>query len=329
MTYRQDWIRQIRARAAHYGIDPQAALAVASSEGLSGGVGDGGHAFGPFQLNDAGGVLTGRAGNHRGFAESPAGIDWALQQIAGVAKGLHGRAAVESIVRRFERPADPGSEITRALAAMSGFGGTPTPPSAPRTPSGPVVSPGTPVNGGLDPARLQLMAGLLMQRGGGLAKLGPEALTAALSSRYSPPVQQHPVTSRQDANEPQAGVAPDNQDRTQHVPGSLAEAFYDPLGSWDNGKFGGPIGHHSDHVHLSITNPQAMIEAIRYAQAHGLNVGENPYVGAVHPVHVKDSFHYRDFAGKYGGRQLGEAIDVSGAAPRMAAYYKWATANLR
>jgi hypothetical protein len=67
--------------------------------------------------------------------------------------------------------------------------------------------------------------------------------------------------------------------------GALAEAFYDPLGSWDNGRFGGPIGHHSDHVHLSITNPLAMLAAIQHAQSMGLHVGENPYVDHVNPVH--------------------------------------------
>jgi hypothetical protein len=111
--------------------------------------------------------------------------------------------------------------------------------------------------------------------------------------------------------------------------GALAEAFYDPLGSWDNGRFGGPIGHHSDHVHLSITNPQTMLAAIRQAQAMGLNVGENPYVGGVAPVHVHGSFHYQDFPGRYGGKTLGKAIDVSGNPQAMAAFYKWATSNLR
>jgi transglycosylase-like protein with SLT domain len=111
--------------------------------------------------------------------------------------------------------------------------------------------------------------------------------------------------------------------------GALAEAFYDPLGSWDNGHFGGAIGHHSDHVHLSITNPQAMLTAITQARKMGLNVGENPYVGGVEPVHVHGSFHYQDFPGKYGGRKLGKAIDVSGDPVKMAAFYKWATGNLR
>jgi hypothetical protein len=87
--------------------------------------------------------------------------------------------------------------------------------------------------------------------------------------------------------------------------GALAEAFYDPLGSWDNGRFGGPIGHHSDHVHLSITNPRTMLAAIRQAQSMGLHVGENPYLDHV-GVHAHGSFHYQNFPGKYGGKSLGK-----------------------
>lgn len=116
-----NWVQLIRSLAPQYGVDPQAALAVASTEGLSGGVGDQGHAFGPFQLNDAGGVLTGRAGNHRAFAESPQGIKWAIQQIAKVAKGKRGKQAVMDIVSGFERPADPTSEIRNATNALAKF----------------------------------------------------------------------------------------------------------------------------------------------------------------------------------------------------------------
>jgi hypothetical protein len=108
--------------ARQRGLDPEAVLAVASTEGLGGGVGDGGHAFGPFQLNDAGGVLTGRPGNHRAFAESPAGINFALDRIAGVARGLRGRAAITAIVRGFERPRRPGAEISKASARYGHMG---------------------------------------------------------------------------------------------------------------------------------------------------------------------------------------------------------------
>src|SRR5215471_8674109 len=104
----------------------------------------------------------------------------------------------------------------------------------------------------------------------------------------------------------------------------LAEAFYDPIGSWDNGKFGGPIGGHSDHVHISASTPGEMLKAIHTAQAMGLHVGENAYVGdnPEKGVHVADSFHYRTFPGQYGGKSLGQAIDVSGAADKMAEFYR-------
>jgi hypothetical protein len=103
-------------------IDPRAALAVAAQEGLGGGIGDGGHAFGPFQLNDAGGVLTGKFPGEtpqqlQAWASSPAGIDYALGGIGKVAGGTSGRAAVTNIVSRFERPANIPGETSRALAA--------------------------------------------------------------------------------------------------------------------------------------------------------------------------------------------------------------------
>src|SRR4051794_34601852 len=113
----------IRQGARRRGLDPAAVLAVASVEGLGGGVGDAGHAFGPFQLNDAGGVLTGRPGNHRAFAESPQGINWALDRIAHVARGLHGDAAIRAIVNQFERPAAPGAEIAKARSRYGKIGG--------------------------------------------------------------------------------------------------------------------------------------------------------------------------------------------------------------
>jgi hypothetical protein len=142
-------------------------------------------------------------------------------------------------------------------------------------------------------------------------------------SMGTPPVQ--PVTAPQ-------GGATNSPSGPQMAPikGSLAEAFYDPIGQWDNGRFSKQgIGNHSDHVHFSVINPQAMIQAIHQAQSMGLRVGENPYVDKVDPVHVKDSFHYRNFPGSYGGKPLGEAIDVSGDPRQMAAFFRWGLANLR
>lgn len=100
-------------------IDPRAELAIAAHEGLSGGIGDGGHAFGPNQLNNAGGVLTGKFAGQtpaqiNQWAWSPAGIDYALQGIAKAAGGLKGLPAIQAITTRFERPANPQAEIADA-----------------------------------------------------------------------------------------------------------------------------------------------------------------------------------------------------------------------
>jgi hypothetical protein len=106
------WASQIKQLSKKYGLDPHAVLAVASVEGLSGGVGDAGTSFGAFQLH-RGGALP--AGKGRAWAESPAGIKYAMQRIASVAKGLKGEAAIRAIVTKFERPANPAAEIQKAL----------------------------------------------------------------------------------------------------------------------------------------------------------------------------------------------------------------------
>jgi hypothetical protein len=107
----------ITQSAAKYGLDINAVLAVAAQEGLGGGVGDGGTSFGPFQLH-VGGALP--AGKDRVWAESPAGIDYALNQISKVAAGKTGAEAIAAIVNGFERPANPGAEAANALAVYSG-----------------------------------------------------------------------------------------------------------------------------------------------------------------------------------------------------------------
>jgi hypothetical protein len=108
--------RLIRRFARKYGIDPRAALAVARTEGglRFGAVGDAGTSYGPFQLHRGGALPRGRGA---GWANSPAGIEYAIRKMSQAgARGLTGRAAIESIVRDFERPADPGSQIAKALS---------------------------------------------------------------------------------------------------------------------------------------------------------------------------------------------------------------------
>lgn len=114
-------------------LDPSAVLAVSGTEGLGGGIGDGGHAFGPFQVNNAGGVITGKFQGQtptqiNQWAWTPAGIDYALAGIARVAGGQSGSRAVNSIVSGFERPANIPREISAANAAL---GTTPTSTFAP------------------------------------------------------------------------------------------------------------------------------------------------------------------------------------------------------
>ena len=122
---------QIAAMAQARGLDPRAVLAVAGQEGLGGGIGDQGTSFGPFQLHYGGAYPSSApqgAAASQDWAWSPEGINYALGQM-GFARGMTGRQAVSNIVSRFERPADPGSEIKGALASYGQgmpSGGLPT-----------------------------------------------------------------------------------------------------------------------------------------------------------------------------------------------------------
>jgi hypothetical protein len=109
--------RFIATQARKRGLDPRAVLAVATVEGgFSGAVGDSGTSFGPWQLH-VGGALP--AGKGKAWAQSRAGINYALRHIALVAKGLTGRRAVTNIVYRFERPAAPATEVQRAMGVYA------------------------------------------------------------------------------------------------------------------------------------------------------------------------------------------------------------------
>lgn len=114
--------------APKYGLDPAAVLAVASQEGLGGGIGDKGTSFGPWQLH-AGGALPPQeyggpnSPQTQGWAWSTAGVDYALAQISASASGLSGLPAIEAIVTGFERPADPSKEISGAASHYGSFSG--------------------------------------------------------------------------------------------------------------------------------------------------------------------------------------------------------------
>lgn len=138
----------LRELAKYPQLDPRAVLAIAAHEGLGGGIGDNGTSFGAFQLHQGGAYPSSAPQNPQAaqaWAWSPAGIDYALRQIAGVAGGLKGSQAIAAISRRFERPANPAAEIADALAHY----GAPLPPggalqtSAPRPPGPPSPAAGS------------------------------------------------------------------------------------------------------------------------------------------------------------------------------------------
>lgn len=91
----------------------------------------------------------------------------------------------------------------------------------------------------------------------------------------------------------------------------LREAFYDPVGGYDNGTSIGPIGGHSDHQHFG-GGPKTIARIIKLAQERGLTVRENNAVDPVDPVHVQNSWHYR-----FGGRG---GADISG--PDMEGFFR-------
>jgi hypothetical protein len=111
-----------------------------------------------------------------------------------------------------------------------------------------------------------------------------------------------------------------------HMPrtgGGINELFYDPLGGIKHGQQIGAIGHHSDHVHVSLATEAQQKAAIQQARRMGLHVGEESNAD-VHPVHVKTSYHYQHYRK---GDPLRKAADVSGNPQAMAAFYRWIAQN--
>ena len=163
MTQPASGVQLLLSRLGQFSsLDPQAVLAVARQEGLGGGIGDNGTSFGPFQLHYGGGYPSfapqGATASQQ-WAWSPAGIDYALGRISQVAGGLHGPSAVNAIVNRFERPANPSAEVAGALhsygaPAPSGAGFSPPPP----VPAAPAPMPG--MSTGM-PAAVQLALRIL------------------------------------------------------------------------------------------------------------------------------------------------------------------------
>jgi hypothetical protein len=102
----------------------------------------------------------------------------------------------------------------------------------------------------------------------------------------------------------------------------IRELFYDPLGGIKNGHEIGAIGHHETHDHVAMATLAAQLAVEQHARQMGMHVGEEQNAD-VHPVHVHDSYHYRNFPHS----RYREAADVSGSPAQMAAFYRWVKAN--
>lgn len=117
-----DFVQYVLKNAPRYNLDPQAVIAVARTEGglvnRADDRGDGGRSFGPHQLYEQGALPKQFVGNPDAadaWAWSPAGFEYALRKMAEAgASGLRGQSAINTIVRKFERPADPDGEVRKA-----------------------------------------------------------------------------------------------------------------------------------------------------------------------------------------------------------------------
>lgn len=121
-TSGQAELAYIQSEANRLGLEPKAVLAVAAHEGVSlpAEVGDSGTSFGPWQMH-AGGDLPQSiwqqgAGFAQAWANSPAGITYALEGIKGkVGTATSGPSEIASQVYNFERPQDPAGETAASI----------------------------------------------------------------------------------------------------------------------------------------------------------------------------------------------------------------------
>lgn len=145
------YLRYAMPYAKKYNLDPYAMLAVAHAEsGLNpGAIGDNGQSFGyhQFYTKGAGGP------NARQYLDPRKNVERAAQLMSEAgASGLKGQRAIDAIVRRFERPANPSGEVQRALdfyksidqskyGGGAGFSMSGPAEAAPVIPQGGVVDP--------------------------------------------------------------------------------------------------------------------------------------------------------------------------------------------
>lgn len=153
--------------AKKYDLDPWAMMAVAHAEsGLNpGAIGDSGQSFGyhQFYTKGAGGA------NAKQYLDPRKNVEYAARLMAKAgASGLRGQQAIDAMVRKFERPANPTGEVQRALEFynQNKNGSLPTGTDAgfsPAAASAAVVDPST--QSPLSQSRDTLMQTLMAQNG--------------------------------------------------------------------------------------------------------------------------------------------------------------------
>lgn len=296
--------------APRLGLDPRAVKVVAGGEGglKWGAVGDGGHAFGPFQMNDAGGVLTGRFGSSQAraaFANSEQGMVEAMRAMAKAgARGQTGLAAVSTIISKYERPANIPASIEKARQRWRDWGMGSVPPTNPRHAGGAEQSmPSSPVFG-LDAST----SGIDAQRRAAAEFFRSRAM-ARISNAPVPGIGGLAATLRSIRNE---------------------NAAVDLAPQPPEGEIQSPSRPRGTQVAPSPGTPgmPGVIQAGEYARKLGLSVRENPYYDPVDPVHTEGSDHYRT-VGTYRGRPYGAALDVSGDPAKKQRFFRWLEANAR
>lgn len=300
----QKTARQVYQIAVSHGLSPRHAremIAAAYAEsGLNPGTDNkqGSGAAGLFQLLSAGYVNKARklGGVHNARANTLAILPdyeryW--QQ--------HPNARPGEAARDVELSGEGAGFYSHNLGMFNGVGG-----AAAAVPSAARPAP----TGGLTgaPDKMALIQALT-QHGGpdvsSLAALLSQPQESAPAAPHGPPHPDHA---------PRRGAQ-----QMGHAAGGITELFDDRIGGIKNGHQIGAIGHHGDHVHVSMGSLRAQQAVIAHAIKMGLHVGEDDVHDKVDPVHVKGSYHYQH----YGKSKLARAADVSGSPQRMDAFYRW------
>lgn len=152
------FVNAVRALATLYRLDPLAVFASAVDLGIDGIISYSGTRYGPWELSGAAGPLAkitelqpyDADGND--WAWSNAGLTYAVTGMANAgARGLTGHAAVDHIVKYFERPADLANQtatreatyddlVDRGAAVWGYLAGLAGGPSTFKTPAPPTVA---------------------------------------------------------------------------------------------------------------------------------------------------------------------------------------------